>query len=108
MFRCAAQQPRPRLGGLHHRVVDADREQDDPLALALLVQAPRHLALDPVARDRALGQYQQHLVPQPDRLVDGVEDLGADRHVVRREPAAHALVLEVGVEPLGNSSSRDE
>src|SRR3954452_4301713 len=40
-------------------------------------------------------------VIQPDRLVDRVEYLGADRHVVRRETAAPALVLEFGVEPLG-------
>src|SRR3954462_8160558 len=57
-----------------------------------------HLVLDPVAPDGVLGQDQQDLVAQPNRLVDGVPGLGPPRHVMRREPAAHALVLEVGVE----------
>src|SRR5439155_1594890 len=39
--------------------------------------------------------------PQPDGLVDRVEDLGADPHVLRREPAADALGLKVGVQPAG-------
>jgi hypothetical protein len=65
------------------------------------IQCPRHFLLNPIAGDRVFRQDQQHLVAQPDRLVDGVDDLGADRHVVRREPAAHALVLKVGVEAVG-------
>src|SRR3954471_8308525 len=60
-----------------------------------------HLVLDPVAPDGVLGQDQQHLVAQPDRFVDGIPGLGSNRQVMRREPAAHAFALEVGMEAIG-------
>ena len=48
-----------------------------------------------------LGQDQQHLVLQPDRGIDRVEDFGADRQVVRCKPAAHTFVLQVGMNASG-------
>ena len=38
---------------------------------------------------------------QSNRLVDLLVQLAAALDVVRREPAAHALGLQVGMEPLG-------
>ena len=89
------QQPRPGFLSFQHRVVDPDREQDGALALALplLVQAARHLAFHPIARDRALREHQQHLVPQPDGFIDRVQGLGA--------AAAATVLLIVDVLLLG-------
>src|SRR4051812_2030833 len=91
---------RPRLRTLLHHIVQPDREQDQLLPVALFSERLADLVLDPIAGNGVLGQDQQHLVPEPDRLVDGVEDLGADWHVVGREPAPDALVLEIGMEAL--------
>src|SRR4051812_11503969 len=96
-----AQAASPGFVCVQHGVIDPDREQNGRLARPLLIQGPRHFLLNPITGNRVFGQDQQHLVAQPDRLVDGVDDLGADRHVVRREPAAHAFVLEIGVEAVG-------
>ena len=48
----------------------------------------------------AMRQHQQHLVPEADGVVDCIADFGADFHILRRKPAAHALALKVGVQPL--------
>jgi hypothetical protein len=96
-----AQAARPGFTGVQHGIIDPDREQNCRLARSLFIQCPRHFVLNPIAGNRVFGQDQQHLVAQPDRLVDGVDDPGADRHIVRREPAPHALVLEISVEAVG-------
>jgi hypothetical protein len=46
------------------------------------------------------GQDQQHLVSQPDSGIDFVENLAADRHVIRREPTAHSGLLQIGMDAL--------
>ena len=38
---------------------------------------------------------------QADGLVDLLMHLPPAMHIVRRKPAAHALVLQVGIEPVG-------
>jgi hypothetical protein len=59
----------PCFGYLDHGIVEANWEQDELLAGALLGEGFGHLVLDPVALDGVLGQDQQDLVAQPDRLV---------------------------------------
>src|SRR3954447_16875712 len=76
----AAQLASPCFGRLDHGVVEADREQDELLAGAFFGKGFGHLVLDPVAPDGVLGQDQQDLVAQPNRLVDGVPGLGPPRH----------------------------
>jgi two-component system, NtrC family, sensor kinase len=58
----APQQTRPSFRGLHHGVVYAHRKKNELPAPALLIESPRHLALDPVTRDGTLGQDQQNFV----------------------------------------------
>lgn len=48
-----------------------------------------------------LREHQQELVVEADGLVNGGPDSRAYRQVVRGEPDAHALGLEVRVEALG-------
>jgi hypothetical protein len=52
----------PRLICILHRVIEADREQNDLVALPLLLERCGHLVLDPIAFDRMLRQDQYHLV----------------------------------------------
>jgi hypothetical protein len=70
-------------------------------ALALFFKSCRHLVLNPIALDRMLGQDQQHLVPQPDSFVDPVKYFRADRQIMFSEPAAHPLLLKVGLQARG-------
>ena len=49
-----------------------------------------------------LGQDQQHLVPQPDSFIDPVKYFFTDRQIMWSEPAAHPIVLKVGMEARGN------
>jgi hypothetical protein len=48
-----------------------------------------------------LRQDQQHPIPQSDGLIDFVENFVTNPQIMRREPAAHPLVLQVGVEAIG-------
>src|SRR4051812_46003521 len=95
-----AQLASPRLASGEDRVVRAEREQDSCAPVSLLGVGLSDFILDPVAGDRRFREHDQYLVPEPDGLVDRVEDLGADLHVLWREPAADALGLQVGVEPM--------
>ena len=70
-----AQAARPGFIGVQHGIIDPDREQNGRLARPLLTQCPRHFLLYPITGNRVFRQDQQHLVAQPDRLVDGVDDL---------------------------------
>jgi hypothetical protein len=96
---------RPRLGGLHHRLVDPDGKQHGLAATAsLLGERLADFVLHPIVSDGALREDQQQLVPDANGRVDRVPGFRADRQVGRREPAPHPAVLQVGVQPLGASN----
>ena len=53
-----------------HRVVNLDRKEDDRTMLAFSCQGGFYFLLDPLACNRALGQDQQELVIDVDRLIN--------------------------------------
>ena len=55
----------------------------------------------PIAVHAVLGEDEQQLVMQPDGLIELLMNLAPALDVVRRKPAAHAFVLQIGIEPLG-------
>jgi hypothetical protein len=55
------------------------------------------LCLHPVTRHAGVGENQQQLVVNLDRLIDLFVNLPALVDVMRRKPAANALGLQVGV-----------
>src|SRR5664280_594114 len=59
-----------------------------------------NFAFDPVAAHAVLGEDQQQLVMQANGLVDLLVQLAASLHFLGREPAAHALGLQVSMEPF--------
>jgi hypothetical protein len=77
-------------------LVEAYGKQHGLVTASLLGKCPANLVLKPVAGDRILRKDQQ-LVADPDGRVDRVPRLRANRQVVRRKPAAHAGVLQVGM-----------
>jgi len=102
--------PCPCLGRLQGRVIEPDREEhrralgvggEIPAEPALLLQGRLDLGLDPVAPDRRLREDEQQLVVDADGAVDLVAEAIPDLQVFGREPAAHPLALQVGVQPLG-------
>ena len=96
-----AELARPSLGCRHHRIVNADWKEDGRLPLPLLSKRLANFILNPITGNRPLREYQQELVPHPDRCVDRIPDLRADGHIVRREPASYTFVLQVGMKPIG-------
>ena len=71
------------------------------LVAGLRFARPADFGLHPLTADAVLGQDEQQLVVDADGLVDARPDFVADLHVLRREPAAHALGLQVGVQAFG-------
>ncbi len=69
----------------------------------LLLPFPRvgNFRLDPVTAHAVLGEDKQQPVMQANGLVNLLVQLAASLHFLRREPAAHALGLQVGMELLG-------
>jgi hypothetical protein len=65
------------------------------LALALFLKSFVDLILDPFASDLMFRHDQNNLVAKSNGLIDPVKNFGADRQIMRREPAPHAPVLEV-------------
>ena len=56
--------------------------------------------LHPVTAHAVLRQDQQQLVMQPNRVIDLLMDLPPALNIVRRKPAANALGLQIGIEPV--------
>ena len=59
------------------------------------------LGFHPLAAHAVLGQHEQQFVVVPDGLLDLFVELAATLDVFRREPAAHAPGLQVGMKPFG-------
>src|SRR5215467_9502891 len=73
------------------------RDREKHLALLVLFAGTGvgYLGLHPTAVHARVGKDQQELVIDADRLVDLLVDLPATLDVVRREPAADTLRLEI-------------
>jgi hypothetical protein len=97
---CASKLGSPRLGSSFNLFIEADRKQHNLISLLFFFEGLLYLIFDPIALDRMLGQDQQQLIAQPDPGIDLVADFAANWHIVWREPAAHPLVLQVGVKAL--------
>jgi hypothetical protein len=80
-------------------VIEADRKRNGPTPLSLVGEGFGDLVLNRFAGNRCLREHKQHFLPKTYSLIECVEDLGADLHVLRGEPAAHAVILQVGVQP---------
>src|ERR1035441_9101108 len=78
-----------------------DREQHPLTFLHLAPARLGQLGLHPLARHAVLREDQQQPVMQPNGLIDLFVDLLPTMDVVRRKPAADALGLQVGMQPLG-------
>src|SRR5208337_1106155 len=78
-----------------------DRKQHPLTFLHLTFASLGNLGPHPLTAHAVLGEDQQQLVMQANGLVDLLVQLAASLDVVGREPAAHALGLQVGMEPLG-------
>jgi len=96
-----AELARPSLGCRHHSIVKSDRKEDGHVPLPLLSKCFGDFILNPIARDGSLRQDDEQLVSKADCLIDRVPGLGTDGQIMRRKPASHAFVLQVGVKPLG-------
>ena len=80
---------------------EPDGEQNTPLVAHLAFAGLGDFGLHPLALHAVRRQDQQQLVVQADGFVDLLVEFLAALNVVRGKPAAHAFVLKVGVEAVG-------
>jgi hypothetical protein len=80
---------------------EPDGEQDSALIAYLPLAGLGDFRLHPLALHAVRRPDQHQLVVQAYGFVDLLVELPAALNVVRSEPAAHAFVLQVGVEPVG-------
>ena len=99
MLRLSRKLKCPGFLGGKHRVIEANSKQNGPTPLPFLGEGFDDLVLNPFAGDRCLREHKQHFVPKPDSLIERVEDLGANLHILRGKPAAHAIIPQIGVQP---------
>src|SRR5262245_57377995 len=85
----------------HHRVVNADWEEDSGALLAFPCQGGFDFLFDPLTCHRRLGQDEEQLVIEADGLVNAGAEVVTDFHIFWGKPAAHALVLEIRIEAFG-------
>src|ERR1700685_1613871 len=79
----------------------ADGEQDAALVAQFALAGLGDFRIHPLALHAVRRQDQQQLVVQADGFVDLLVEFLAALNVVRGKPAAHAFVLKVGVEAVG-------
>ena len=91
----------PWLGAVQDSPVYTDRIQHIWYILRFLVQCSFHFIGHPTAINRVLRQDQQQFIVQSDRLINTMFDFIPDVHIFWREPAAHAFLLQVIVQPSG-------
>src|SRR6266851_4763446 len=88
----------PCLGSLHYLLIEPDRKEHLALLSLLFLHCRFDLIFDPGACNGMLGEQEQQFVMQMDRFINASTDLFADLHILWRKPAAHALILEIGVQ----------
>ena len=71
------------------------------LSLTFPCQGCFYFLPHPLARHRRLGQDEEELVIDPDRLINPGAKSVADFHILRGKPAAYTLILEIGVQAFG-------
>jgi len=98
---CPLEVCRPAGRALHHSGIKANRKQDHGIPGLLLGKRSLDLKFHPRTGNGMLGEHQQQPVIEADGLVDALPDLVAGLHVFGGEPAAHALLLQVGIETPG-------
>lgn len=89
------QQRRPAVLGLLDRRIDTNWEQHLPTLTPLPRKRDRDFGFHPAAGERGRRQDQQQALVCADRLVNLIKDAVADLQIMRCEPTAHAVRLEV-------------
>ena len=85
----------------HNRVVNPDRKEDGRALLAFPRQGGFDFLLHPLARHRRLGQDEEQLVIEADRLINPGAEAIADFHSFRGKPALYPFTPEIRVEVFG-------
>ena len=84
----------------HDRIVEPDGEKNNAFFAGFPFKAAFDFITDPIAFHRAFGKEQEQSVVQADGFIDALAESLSDLEVFGGEPAAHALVLKVGMKPL--------
>ncbi len=103
MWRWSAECQRTTAGS--HSItasIQTNRKQDRTLRRRSSAKAVSDLVLDPIAGDAEFSDRISNSLSRT-RMAASIasRNFVADRQVLRREPAAHAIVLQVGVQSLG-------
>src|SRR5258708_28506091 len=96
----AAQRSRPGLRCLLYAVIQAYRKKHQALLLLFFLECRFDLILDPGACKRVFREQEEQFVLQVNRLINTRADFIAGFHVLRGEPAAYPLGLQIGMETM--------
>jgi len=92
---------RPACFQGHHRIVNPDWKEDGRTLLTFPCQGGFDFLLHPLTCYRRLGQDEEQLIIEADRLVNAGAETVADFHVFWGKPAAHAFVLQICIQAFG-------